>query len=136
METKAEKSTVYFDGSCPLCLAEIGYYRGKDRSGSLCLVDISTAGAVTPAGITQEEAMKRFHVRAADGRLLSGAAAFVEIWTRLPRWRWAARAASLPGALAVLEVGYRMFLPIRPFISRLFRRFLQHERVDHGVNRG
>ena len=89
METKAEKSTVYFDGSCPLCLADI-----------------------------------------------SMAAAFVEIWARLPRWRWAARAASLPGALAALELGYRMFLPIRPLISRLFRILLQHERVDGGANRG
>jgi predicted DCC family thiol-disulfide oxidoreductase YuxK len=66
--------------------------------------------------------MERFHVRASDGRVLSGAAAFVEVWTRLPKWRWAARAASLPGMLAVLELGYRMFLPVRPFISRLFGR--------------
>ncbi len=66
--------------------------------------------------------MRRFHVRAGDGRLLSGAAAFVEVWARLPRWRWAARAASIPGALTVLEWGYRRFLPIRPLISRLFDR--------------
>lgn len=136
METKAEKSTVYFDGSCPLCLAEIGYYRGKDQGGALCFVDISVAGALTPAGMTAEDAMKRLHVRAADGRVLSGAAGFVEIWARLPRWRWAARAASLPGALAALDLGYRMFLPIRPLISRLFRILLQHERVDGGANRG
>jgi predicted DCC family thiol-disulfide oxidoreductase YuxK len=69
--------------------------------------------------------MERFHVRASDGRVLSGAMAFVEVWTRLPKWRWAARAASLPGALAALELGYRMFLPVRPFISRLFGRVLQ-----------
>jgi predicted DCC family thiol-disulfide oxidoreductase YuxK len=68
--------------------------------------------------------MERFHVRASDGRVLSGAAAFVEVWSRLPKWRWAARVASLPGVLAVLELGYRMFLPVRPFISRLFGRVL------------
>ncbi len=133
METEAEKSTVYFDGSCPLCRAEIGYYRGKDPSGALCFVDVSAAGAVTPPGVTRQQAMDRFHVRAADGRVLSGAAAFVEVWTRLPRWRWAARAASLPGASAALELGYRMFLPIRPFISGLFKRFLRRVRVgDEG----
>jgi predicted DCC family thiol-disulfide oxidoreductase YuxK len=68
--------------------------------------------------------MERFHVRAGDGRVLSGAAAFVEVWTRLPQWRWAARAASLPGAITALEFGYRMFLPVRPFVSRLLRRVL------------
>ncbi len=98
--------TVYFDGSCPLCQAEIGYYRRKDQAGALCLADISKTGAVTPEGITRQRAMERFAVRASDRRVLSGAAAFVEVWTRLPNWRWAARAASLPGALAALELGY------------------------------
>lgn len=79
--------------------------------------------------------MKRFHVRASDGRVLSGAAAFVEVWTRLPRWRWAARTASLPGALIALELGYRMFLPVRPFISRVFGRVLQLQSVIDGVKR-
>ncbi len=114
------KSTVYFDGACPLCRAEIGYYRRKDRVGSLCFIDVSDRAAATPDGITRSRAMERFHVRAGDGRIVSGAAAFVEVWGRLPGWRWAARAASLPGAVAVLELGYRMFLPVRPFVSRLF----------------
>jgi len=119
VETELPKSTVYFDGSCSLCRAEIGHYRRKDQVGALCFVDISEVSAVTPEGITQQRALKRLHVRASDGRVLSGAAAFVEIWNRLPKWRWVARAASLPGALAALELGYRIFLPVRPFISRL-----------------
>jgi predicted DCC family thiol-disulfide oxidoreductase YuxK len=79
--------------------------------------------------------MERFHARAADGRVLSGAAAFVEVWTWLPKWRWAARAASLPGAIAVLEFGYRMFLPVRPFVSRLLRRILKFQAGGHGAGR-
>lgn len=122
MESEPPRSTVYFDGSCPLCRAEIGYYRRKDVDHSLCFVDISETCAVPPEGITQERAMHRFHVRASDGRLLSGAAAFVEVWTRLPKWRHAARAASLPGVLTVLEWSYRGFLPLRPLMSRLFSR--------------
>jgi predicted DCC family thiol-disulfide oxidoreductase YuxK len=80
--------------------------------------------------------MQRFHVRAGDGRVLSGAAAFVEVWSRLPRWRWAARAASLPGALAALELGYRMFLPLRPIISGFFRRIRRRRAVIDAVKRG
>ncbi len=135
MESERPKSTVYFDGSCSLCGAEIGYYRRKDQDRALCFVDISETVAVPPEGITQERAMKRFHVRTSDGRVLSGAAAFVEVWTRLPRWRWAASAASLPGALITLEWGYRFFLPVRPFISRFFGRALRLQAVIGGAKR-
>ena len=135
MEPELTKSTVYFDGSCPLCRAEIGYYRRKDQVGALCFIDISEAGATPPEGIPQQRAMKRFHVRASDRRVLVGAAAFVEVWTRLPRWRWVARTASLPGALIALELGYRMFLPVRPFISRVFGRVLLLQSVIDGVIR-
>ncbi len=120
MPTEASKSTVYFDGSCPLCRAEIAHYRDIDRFGALCFVDVSTTDASLPNGLTRQLAMERFHVRAGDEQLLSGAAAFVEVWRRLPRWRWAARAVALPGVMAVLEHGYRLFLPVRPFISRIF----------------
>jgi predicted DCC family thiol-disulfide oxidoreductase YuxK len=136
VETEVPKSTVFFDGSCPLCRAEIGYYRRKDQAGLLCFVNVSESAALTPEGITQQRAMERFHVRASDGRVLSGAAAFVEVWTRLPKWRWAARAASLPGGLAALELGYRMFLPVRPFISRLFGRVLQFRAINDRAERG
>ncbi|MBR0962807.1 DUF393 domain-containing protein [Bradyrhizobium diazoefficiens] len=135
MTQEPSTSTVYFDGSCPLCRAEIGYYRRTDQDGSLCFVDVSKAGAAVPDGLTQQLAMDRFHVRAGDGRVLSGAAAFVEVWSRLPRWRWAARVASLPGALAVLELGYRMFLPVRPLISRLFGRAVRLTSGGEGAPR-
>ena len=135
MESELPKSTVYFDGSCSLCRAEIGYYRRKDQDRALCFIDISETGSEAPEGTTQERAMKRFYVRASDGRVLSGAAAFVEVWTRLPRWRWAARAASLPGALIALEWGYRIFLPVRPFISRLFGRALRLKAAIGGAKR-
>jgi len=135
MESELPKSTVYFDGSCSLCRAEIGYCRRKDQERALCFVDISETGAVPPEGITQERAMKRFHVRASDGRVLSGAAAFVEVWTRLPRWRWAASAASLPGALIALEWGYRFFLPVRLFISRFLGQALRLQAVIGGAKR-
>ena len=77
--------------------------------------------------------MERFHVCARDGSVLCGAAAFVEVWTRLPRWRWAATAASLPGALAAPELGYRMFLPVRTIISRAFGLIVNLQLVFDGA---
>jgi predicted DCC family thiol-disulfide oxidoreductase YuxK len=105
-----------------LCRAEIEFYRRSDNSDALSFIDVSESGASIPAGLTQQRALERFHVRAGNGQILSGAAAFVEVWARLPRWRWAARAAALPGSMAALELGYRLFLPVRPVISRLFSK--------------
>ncbi len=135
MEAEPLKSTVYFDGSCPLCSAEIDYYRHKDRSGALCFIDVSKTDAPLPAGLTQSALMKRFHVRAGNGQLVSGAAAFVEVWARLPRWRWAARAAALPGAMALLEFGYSLFLPVRPYISQVFRKIQKPGSKTDGAKR-
>jgi predicted DCC family thiol-disulfide oxidoreductase YuxK len=135
VESERSNSTVYFDGSCPLCRAEIGHYQRNDQDRALCFVDISETGAVPPDGVTLEQATKRFHVRASDGRVISGAAAFVEVWTRLPRWRWAARAASLPGVLIALEWGYRIFLPARPFISHFLGRALGLRAAIRGAKR-
>jgi 2-polyprenyl-6-hydroxyphenyl methylase/3-demethylubiquinone-9 3-methyltransferase len=116
------KSTLYYDGSCPLCSAEIGHYRREDRAGALCYIDVSEQDALIPHGLTRRRAMERFHVHAGNGQLLSGAAAFVEVWARLPRWRWAARVAALPGMLALLELSYRLFLPARPALAVIFAR--------------
>lgn len=123
MQPETSKSTLYFDGSCPLCRAEIAHYRREDTSGALCFVDVSQTNESLPGGLTQQHAMERFHVRAGNGQLLSGAAAFIDVWSRLPRWRWATRAAALPGAMTTLEFSYRLSLPVRPFISRLFGQY-------------
>jgi predicted DCC family thiol-disulfide oxidoreductase YuxK len=134
VESEPPKSTVYFDGSCPLCRAEIGYYRRP--SGFALFFDVAESAGLTPEGLAQQHTMERFLVRAGDDGVVSGAAAFVELWTRLPKWRWAARAASLPGVLAVLELGYRMFLPVRPFLSRLFGRIPRLQADNDRPERG
>ncbi len=79
MAPEPSQSTVYFDGSCPLCRAEIEHYRGRDSSGALRFVDVSQPGADGPEGVGRHAAMTRFHVRAGNGQVLSGAAAFVEV---------------------------------------------------------
>jgi predicted DCC family thiol-disulfide oxidoreductase YuxK len=115
-------ATVFFDGACPLCRREIAHYRKLDRAAALDFVDVSAEGAPTPADLTRQQAMARFHVRARDGSIVSGAAAFVEVWALLPGWRWAARLARLPGVVPLLELGYRLFLPVRPYLARTLQR--------------
>lgn len=114
--------TIYFDGSCPLCSAEIDHYASYDDGNRLGFVDVSAAGAELGSDLSSNEAMRRFHVRRADGTLLSGARAFIAVWEALPGWQWAARIAKAPGATTVLEVSYRIFLKIRPIMSKLVWR--------------
>ncbi|MFY0010899.1 DCC1-like thiol-disulfide oxidoreductase family protein, partial [Acinetobacter baumannii] len=75
-----------------------------------------------PPGLGQDAALARFHVLDADGRLRSGAEGFVALWRQLPGWRWLARLAALPGVMTLLEYGYRLFLPRRPMLVRLYTR--------------
>ncbi len=113
---------VYYDGACALCSVEIGHYAGQRGSERLCFVDASAPEAETGPDLQRDSALRRFHVRRADGELVSGARAFVAIWETLPAWRPAARLARLPGVMPLLEVGYRLFLPARPLLSRLAAR--------------
>jgi demethoxyubiquinone hydroxylase (CLK1/Coq7/Cat5 family) len=55
--------------------------------------------------------------------LLSGAAAFVQLWRLLPGWQWLGRLGSLPGATPVLELAYRGFLHLRPAMQRAAAAF-------------
>ena len=113
-------ATVFFDGSCPLCRREIRVYQNAVATIPIQWVDVSADAPGLRAGCG--ELMSRFHVQTADGRLLSGAAAFVSLWLLFPGWRWLGKFGSLPGMTHVLELAYRSFLLVRPGIQWLFRK--------------
>ena len=121
-----ETLTVLYDGACPLCRREIAHVRGlAQRRGdsALCFVDISQpADGAAQFPDDRAALLARFHVQRADGSRLDGAAAFVAMWSRLPGWRWLARLARLPGMLTLLEVAYRGFLKLRPWLQALAHR--------------
>lgn len=52
MSSEVYKSTVYFDGSCPLCRVEIGHYGRQDTENSLRFVDVSKTTATLPDFLT------------------------------------------------------------------------------------
>jgi len=114
--------SVYFDGSCPLCRREIAFYRRLRGAELLEWLDVS-AGAPLGQGLSCEQAMRRFHVRDAQGRLWSGGAAFARLWRALPGWRLLGWAMAWPPMSWALELVYRAFLPLRPRLQRLVRRW-------------
>ena len=118
--------TVLYDGACPLCRREIAVYRDLEPLQPVAYLDLANpsaqGGAELPAGLSREALLARFHVRLADGRIESGARAFVALWAQLPYWRWLARVARLPGVTPLLELAYRGFLRIRPAMQRIAGR--------------
>ena len=96
--------------------------RGRLLDVHIVFVDASDPDADLGPDLTQAAALARFHVRDASGQLISGAAGFARIWLTLPRWRWAGRIARLPLIRTLLEILYRAFLPIRPYLARLVTR--------------
>jgi len=118
--------TVYYDGACPICRFEIGHYRQCAGSEPIDFVNVAAENLPSLGeGLDRDKAMARFHVRRADGSLLSGAAGFSEVWQVLPGWRRLGWFASLPIILPVLEVGYKAILPVRARLSALLLRFSQ-----------
>jgi predicted DCC family thiol-disulfide oxidoreductase YuxK len=111
----AKTLTVYYDGACPICSREIGMYRGCDGAERIEWIDVGTARApeAIAADLSRDDARARFHVRAADGSLVSGAAAFAALWRALPAWRRLGKLAAWPPATRLLEILYRGFLALR-----------------------
>lgn len=110
--------TVWYDGACPICAAEIGLMRRLDREAAVEFVDLSQAGA---CGAEREARLKRLHAQPRGGPVLDGAAAFVALWRVLPPMRPLAGLASAPPALWLLERAYRLFLKLRPGLQALVR---------------
>lgn len=114
--------SVMYDGSCPVCTREIAMYRKLPTADEVQWVDISVADAPLPEGTSQKQLMQRFHVMTAEGTLLSGAEAFVHLWSQLPGWRYLAKVCRLPGALTLMDAAYDLFLRWRPQLQRWAQR--------------
>ena len=116
--------SVFYDGECPLCVREIGFYQRREGADNVCWIDVSQANTdeIAP-GLLRCDALSRFHVRDQQGFLYSGALAFIKVWEALPGFRLFARVAIVPPLPWVLEKLYRGFLKVRPMLQILARAF-------------
>ena len=107
-----------YDGSCPICTREIAMYQQLPARQPIEWVDVSRLDASAQEAALRAQWMERFHVQTADGQWLVGARAFVHLWQQLPRWRYLAWLAHIPGAVPCMDAFYRLFLRVRPRLQR------------------
>jgi predicted DCC family thiol-disulfide oxidoreductase YuxK len=115
-----EKLTLFYDGACPLCQAEILFLSRRNQAGLLDFVDINSERFdADNIGISCEQALAAMYGQYANGALIQGVAVFPEAYRRanLPFLAWMFSRKLLQ---PILQVGYRFFAKNRHAISRLF----------------
>jgi len=111
--------TIYYDGGCPVCTREIGFYQRRRGAKRIRWVNLAQCeNSELGADLSRDVAYARLYARRSDGELISGARAFAALWQALPALSLAGRIAALPGIVHVLEWGYRGFLKVRPLWRR------------------
>ena len=115
--------TLFYDGACPLCEAEIIFLSRRNQQKLLVFVDIhSTQFNSSELGISCEQALASMYGQFADGRLVQGVSVFAEAYRRanLPALAWIfSRPRLQPG----LRMAYRFFAKHRHRIAKLFGPF-------------
>jgi predicted DCC family thiol-disulfide oxidoreductase YuxK len=80
------KLELYYDGSCPLCVAEIKAIRAVDTGGELVFTDCAAAGfdeaSTLRSGVSKVDLMRELHAREVDGVWYRGVDAFVQLYRR------------------------------------------------------
>ena len=114
-----EKLTLFYDGACPLCQAEILYLSRRNQAGLLDFVDIhSEQYDPNAVGVSCEQALAAMYGQYANGKLIQGVEIFPEAYRRanLPRMAWLFSRKSLQ---PLFKLGYLFFAKNRQAISGL-----------------
>ena len=83
--------TMYFDGICPLCIAEVKQLRTLDTDGNLRFEDIHAQDFINRyPHINREAANRVLHAEYADGRLLLGLDVTQHVWRAVDKNHWLA----------------------------------------------
>jgi predicted DCC family thiol-disulfide oxidoreductase YuxK len=123
--------TLFYDGACPLCLAEMrNLMLRNERDQHLRFVDIAEPGFVVPQGVTKDALARLLHGQAADGTWLRGVDTFVAMYEAvgLP---WVAQTLNAPGLRTLADHLY-------PWVARnrrLFPRWLAHWMFETAMRR-
>ena len=116
---KTPTGAIYFDGLCIICSSEINHYQKLPGSENFSFIDITEPTFKSAEhGIDPHLAHKVMHVRDTAGKLHQGVDAFRAIWSELPRYHFLYRISGIKIFRVLLEIGYRIFVKIRPYLPR------------------
>ena len=110
--------SIYYDGECPLCLAEIHFLKSRNARGLLDFVDVSVPQVDEASHqMSCKLALATMQGRLADGTQLEGIPVFAEAYKRanLPRLAWL---FSRPWLAPLLNASYYVFAKYRQTISK------------------
>ena len=115
-----KKLTMYYDGLCPLCQAEILFLSRRNQSGLLRFVDVNSSQYSADAvGVSCQQALDSMYAQYDDGELINGVDVFSAAYERA-NLRTLAWLFSRPSLRPILTWGYRFFAKNRHLISRVF----------------
>lgn len=130
--------TLYFDGNCPFCAAEMTRLRQWDKLKRLAFVDIAEAGFDSASlGVDMAALDRELHSRTADGAILVGIDSMLAAYTLVGK-AWYVFPLRIKPLRPLLLHLYRKFARNRYRLSRLMGYQLQprsQPRCDAGVCR-
>ena len=98
---------VYFNNSCKICKAEIDLYK-KERIEEIDWIDITNNKlAEEETSKNSKQLLRRLHVK--DGeKILGGAAAFLLLWKKMPKYKFLYNFFKLPIIFNIFSLVYEL----------------------------
>lgn len=101
---------VFYDDKCSLCAAEINHYRKLEPCYPIKWIGIyHDSKTIEEFGFNKQELLENLHVLSADGTVITGAYAFVTIWTSLKRYRLIGNIVFKLKLVPILNIFYKYF---------------------------
>ena len=98
---------VYYNESCNICRAEINHYK-KQNIEKIDWVDITNNIDAEKETLKDDKALlRRLHVKK-DGKIFSGAEAFLLIWKNIPKYNFLYSILRLPIIFQIFSFTYEV----------------------------
>ena len=112
--------TIFHDGNCPVCRADVANLKAHNHDANLRFIDIAEPAFDASAyGKTQSELLTEIHAMRPNGSFVSGMEVF-RLAYRAVGLGWIIAPASMPLLRGPADAAYRLFARHRPWISRHF----------------